>query len=194
VLTSRYAPKQLTATRRPVLKYFPTCVSGIAQQNNVNIDHMRPNNAHHSLVSYLELHHCYYSLCLLPSLQVFENKTARNTKDDEEPYNAGNLPGSVAFRVQTRFRHSCEDFFNSLHFLHKLFLPTAYTAVGISDICNVHNTIITFQLRTAVLGLIVRSGLDVPTFATRRLHACHHARAPSDGRRNCGREMSDNFA
>ena len=30
--------------------------------------------------------------------------------------------------------------------------------------------------------LIVRSELDVPTFATRRLHACHHARAPSGGR------------
>ena len=36
----------------------------------------------------------------------------------------------------------------------------------------------------------MRSGLDVPTFATRRLHACHHARAPSGGRWNCGREMS----
>jgi hypothetical protein len=44
------------------------------------------------------------------------------------------------------------------------------------------------------LRLIVRSGLDVPTFATRRLHACHHARAPSGGRWNCGREMSGNFA
>jgi len=42
--------------------------------------------------------------------------------------------------------------------------------------------------------LIVLSGLDVPTFATRRLHACHHARAPSGGRWNCGREMSGNFA
>jgi hypothetical protein len=41
---------------------------------------------------------------------------------------------------------------------------------------------------------IVRSGLDVPTFATRRLHACHHARAPSGGMWNCGREMSGNFA
>ena len=40
----------------------------------------------------------------------------------------------------------------------------------------------TFQLRTAALRLIVRSGLDVPTLATRRLHACHHARAPSGGR------------
>jgi hypothetical protein len=30
--------------------------------------------------------------------------------------------------------------------------------------------------------LIVRSGLDVPTFATRHLHVCHHARAPSGGR------------
>jgi len=42
--------------------------------------------------------------------------------------------------------------------------------------------------------LIVRSELDVPTFANRRLHACHHARAPSGGRWNCGREMSRNFA
>jgi len=39
-------------------------------------------------------------------------------------------------------------------------------------------------------SLIVLSGLDVPSFATRRLHACHHARAPSSGRWNCGREMS----
>jgi len=38
--------------------------------------------------------------------------------------------------------------------------------------------------------LIVRSWLDVPTFATRRLHA----RAPSSRRWNCGREMSGNFA
>jgi len=42
--------------------------------------------------------------------------------------------------------------------------------------------------------LIVRSGLDVPAFATRRLRACHHTRAPSGGRRNCGREISGNFA
>jgi hypothetical protein len=40
------------------------------------------------------------------------------------------------------------------------------------------------------LKLIVRSGLDVPTFATRR----HHARAPSGGMWNCGRKMSGNFA
>ena len=40
----------------------------------------------------------------------------------------------------------------------------------------------------------VRSGLYVPTFATRRLHAYHHARAPSGGRLNCRREMSGNFA
>jgi hypothetical protein len=50
------------------------------------------------------------------------------------------------------------------------------------------------QLGTAALRLIVRSGLDVPTFATRRLHACRHARAPSGGRWNCGQEMSGNFA
>jgi hypothetical protein len=43
------------------------------------------------------------------------------------------------------------------------------------------------------LRLIVRSELDVPTFSTRLLHACHHARAPSGGRWNCGREMSGEF-
>jgi hypothetical protein len=42
--------------------------------------------------------------------------------------------------------------------------------------------------------LIVRSGLDVSTLATRRLHACHHVRAPSGGKWNCGREMSGNFS
>jgi hypothetical protein len=42
--------------------------------------------------------------------------------------------------------------------------------------------------------LIVRSVLDVPTVATRRLHACNHARAPSGGKWNWGREMSQNFA
>ena len=35
--------------------------------------------------------------------------------------------------------------------------------------------------------LIVRSGLDVPTFATRRLYACHHATAPS------GRTVSEKY-
>jgi hypothetical protein len=42
--------------------------------------------------------------------------------------------------------------------------------------------------------LIVRSGLDVSTFATRRLHVCHQAREPSGERWNCGREISENFA
>jgi len=50
------------------------------------------------------------------------------------------------------------------------------------------------QLRTTALRLIVQSWLDVPTFATRRLHACHHARAPGGGRWNYGREISGNFA
>jgi len=44
------------------------------------------------------------------------------------------------------------------------------------------------------LRLIVRSELDVPTFATSRLHACHYAWAPSGGRWNCRREISGNFA
>jgi len=51
-----------------------------------------------------------------------------------------------------------------------------------------------FQLRTAALRLIVRSCLDVPTLATRRLHVCHHVRAPSGGKWNRGLEMSGNFA
>jgi hypothetical protein len=46
----------------------------------------------------------------------------------------------------------------------------------------------------SILRLIVQFGLDVPNFATRRLRACHHARAPSGGRWNCAREMSGNFA
>jgi hypothetical protein len=36
--------------------------------------------------------------------------------------------------------------------------------------------------------LIVRFGLDIPTFTTRHLHACHHLRAPSSGRWNCGQK------
>jgi len=40
----------------------------------------------------------------------------------------------------------------------------------------------------------VRSELDIQIFATRRLHACHLATAPSDGKWNSGREMSGNFA
>jgi hypothetical protein len=49
------------------------------------------------------------------------------------------------------------------------------------------------QLCTTALRLIVWSWLDVTIFTTRRLHACHHARAPSSGRWNCGRELSGNF-
>jgi hypothetical protein len=48
-------------------------------------------------------------------------------------------------------------------------------------------------IHCSLLRHIVRSGLDVPTFATRRLHACHHARAPSGGRSNCAREISGKF-
>jgi len=44
------------------------------------------------------------------------------------------------------------------------------------------------------LRLTVRSWLDVPNFTTGRLHVCHHVRAPSGGRWNCGQEMSGNFA
>jgi hypothetical protein len=41
--------------------------------------------------------------------------------------------------------------------------------------------------------LIVRSELDVPTFATRLLHACYHARAPSGGKWNCGKKVLGPF-
>jgi len=51
-----------------------------------------------------------------------------------------------------------------------------------------------FNYTLQPLRRIVRSWLDVPTFATRRLHACHHVRAPSGRRWNCGRKMSGNFA
>jgi len=57
-----------------------------------------------------------------------------------------------------------------------------------------HIIIIIFNYALQPLRFIVRSGLDVPTFATRCLHARHHARAPSGGRWNFGREMSGNFA
>jgi len=50
------------------------------------------------------------------------------------------------------------------------------------------------QLHTTALRLIARSWLDIPSFATRRLQACRHARTPSGGRWNCGWEMSGNFA
>jgi hypothetical protein len=62
------------------------------------------------------------------------------------------------------------------------------TVQSLLDVC------LFIQQRTAASRLIVRSGLDVPTFVTRRLHACHHARAPSGGKWKCGREMSGNFA
>jgi len=57
----------------------------------------------------------------------------------------------------------------------------------------IHFVTIIFNYALQPLRLIVRSGLDVPTFATRRLYACHHARAPSGGRWNCGRNMSGKF-
>jgi hypothetical protein len=58
---------------------------------------------------------------------------------------------------------------------------------------SIRTIIIIFNYALQPLWLIVRSGLDVPTFATRRLHACHYARAPNGGRWNCGREMSGKF-
>jgi hypothetical protein len=56
------------------------------------------------------------------------------------------------------------------------------------------NIISIFHYALQLLGFIVRSELDVPTFVTMRLHMCHHERAPSSGRWNCGQEVSGNFA
>jgi hypothetical protein len=52
-----------------------------------------------------------------------------------------------------------------------------------------------FQLRTAAIKAycaiwVRRSNF----FATRCLHACHQAKAPSGGIWNCGQEMFGNFA
>jgi len=58
------------------------------------------------------------------------------------------------------------------------------------QICSIIIIIIFFNYALQPLRLIVRSWLDIPNFATRRLHVCHHARAPSGGRWNCGREIS----
>ena len=50
-----------------------------------------------------------------------------------------------------------------------------------------------FNYALQPLRLIVRSELDVPTFATRRLLACHHAWAPSSEMWNYGWQMSGKF-
>jgi len=59
--------------------------------------------------------------------------------------------------------------------------------------CTLQAFMLCFFITHCSLRLIVRSELDVSNFATRRLHAFHHARAPSGRRWNCGREMSGNF-
>ena len=58
---------------------------------------------------------------------------------------------------------------------------------------SISSSMLRFFTTHCSLRLIVRSELDFPTSATGRLHACHHARSPSGGRCNCGREMSREF-
>jgi hypothetical protein len=58
------------------------------------------------------------------------------------------------------------------------------------EIVSLQEVCLFVQLCNTALRLTVRSWLDIPTFATR----CHHARAPSGRKWNCGREMSGNFA
>ena len=62
--------------------------------------------------------------------------------------------------------------------------PHTYTWGLFINVCNLVDFVVLSlftQLHTAALRLIVQSWLDVPTLATRRLHACHHARAPRGG-------------
>jgi hypothetical protein len=75
-----------------------------------------------------------------------------------------------------------------------IFMPTIQISLDKSSIKEGFLLSLFSTTHCSLLRLIVRSGLEVPTFATRRLHACHHARAPSGGRWNCGRKMSENFA
>jgi hypothetical protein len=69
---------------------------------------------------------------------------------------------------------------------------TSTSVIFCDHIISIIITIFNYALQP--LRLIVRSSLDIPTFATRRLHAYHHARAPSAGKLNCWWEMSGNFA
>jgi hypothetical protein len=85
-----------------------------------------------------------------------------------------------------------DELINTLKFMHKMFIGIIKFVC--SSLKPVRMLCYVSLLCTAALGFIVRSELDVPNFATRRLNTCHHARAPSGGRRNCGREMSGNFA
>jgi hypothetical protein len=61
--------------------------------------------------------------------------------------------------------------------------------VGVNSVSNINEyqvyfvgCMLCFLTTHCSLMLIVRSELVVPTFATRRLHACHHAKAHSGGR------------
>jgi len=94
-----------------------------------------------------------------------------------------NNSGMCATRI-TQYHHKPLDL-HCVCYLHK---KLQFASV---EVVMMRRVVCLFiQLHTAVLRLIVRSWLDVPTFATRRLHT----RAPSSGRWNCGREVSGNFA
>jgi hypothetical protein len=89
-------------------------------------------------------------------------------------------------------RYACLRFKNILAFYKYSLVVFLSVAIGLELDFPVM-IIIFFQLRTAAFKAYCAI-LDVPTFATRRLHVCHHARAPSRRRWNCGREMSGSFA
>jgi hypothetical protein len=80
---------------------------------------------------------------------------------------------------------------NSLFMNHPIIW---YYTLWVTGTVTNRSLLLLFNYALQPLRLIVRSWLDVPTFATRCLRACHHARAPSSRRWNCGRKMSGNFA
>jgi hypothetical protein len=100
---------------------------------------------------------------------------------------------SVHYIFNIRVKHLFIYVYNLLVIWLVVFqVSQAYNNTDFTFVLNIRSLFI--QIRTAALRLIVRSWLEVPTFATSRLHACHHARAPSGRRWNCGRKMSGNFA
>jgi hypothetical protein len=81
---------------------------------------------------------------------------------------------------------------NKMHYFSNVLW---YRTQHVSDRFTLHHqeSCLFIQLRTAALRLIVGSGLDVPTFTTRRLHASPHESTQRQ-KVDCGREMSGNFA
>jgi hypothetical protein len=86
-------------------------------------------------------------------------------------------------RLTVQVHKTCSRSYMSCYLVMRPVMPYA---TGTRTVC------LFIQLHTTALRLIVQSWLDVPTFATRRLHVS--PRESTRRRRNCGQEMSNNFA